>query len=376
MIATQVTLNNYRNWARLSITPHERLNLVTGPNAQGKSNLLEALYALVTTRPYRANRELDVIRFGESFAHVHADFAAAGREVSCEVAWQRAAEGRMRKEVRLNRQPVPRLVDIFGVARIVLFAPRDLELVTGGPEARRRWVDIVLSQLHPTHLHALTRYRTVLAERGRILRTLAAGGSVDPALREALDEQLVTWGATIVERRTGTLQKFGELLEKRYRQLSGGRESIRLRYVSSAPCLSGESTAAAILRCINKRFRDEVERGASLFGPHRDDIDVLLDRHALRHFGSQGQIRSLSLAMRLAEAEMLTLDGGEPPLLLLDDCLSEMDSMRQDALWSYLSTCGQVFLTTSIWPHDQALPFTGRVFRVWEGTVQEQRDAA
>lgn len=376
MIATDVTLNNFRNWSRLTLAPHARLNLITGPNAQGKSNLLEALYALVTTRPYRAQKEIEVVRFGELFAHVHANFAAAGRQVSCDIMWERTAEGKHRKEVRLNKQPVQRLVDVFGVARMVLFAPHDLLLVSGGPEARRRYVDVVLSQLYPAHLHALSQYQKVLAERNRLLRMLSVGRAVDPHVHAALDAQLVHWGSDIVERRKSALLPLGELLEKMYQRLSGEREVVRLRYMSSISTEAGENTQEAMARLAKSRSRDEVLRGMTLFGPHRDDINILLEKHPMRHFGSQGQIRCTSLALRLAEAEWLNGVGGEPPLLLLDDCLSEMDLQRQDALWSYLSTRAQVFLTTSVWPRGQNLPFAGRVFHVWDGAVGEVSDAA
>jgi DNA replication and repair protein RecF len=376
VIATHVTLNNYRNWTRLSLDPHPRLNLVTGPNAQGKSNLLEALYALVTTRPYRAQKDIEVVRFGEPFAHVHAAFEAAGRSVSCEIVWERKAEGRHRKEVRLNKQPVSRLAEVFGVARMVLFAPRDLELVTGGPEARRRYLDVVLSQLYPTHLHALTQYNRVLAERNRVLRMQAARVRIDPALLEALTEQMVGWGASIIDRRRAVLERLGGLLEQMYRHLSGQKDHVRMKYVSSADPAPEESTQEALARLAKSRARVEAERGVTMFGPHRDDVSIVLEKHPMRNFGSQGQIRCMSLAMRLAEAELLTRDGGEPPLLLLDDCLSEMDLNRQDALWAYLATREQVFLTTSVWPREQRLPFEGRIWRVYNGEVEDAKCCA
>src|SRR5262249_1601418 len=143
-------------------------------NAQGKSNLLEALYALVTTRPYHAQKDVEAIRFGEPFARIHAALQTTSRSLSCDLVWQKMDGDRTRKEIKLNQQSVQRLLEVFGMARMVLFAPRDLDLVAGAPETRRKYLDILLCQLYPAHLHALHQYQRVLQERNRWLRNLAA----------------------------------------------------------------------------------------------------------------------------------------------------------------------------------------------------------
>ena len=386
MVITEVTLNNYRNWTRLFLEPHSRLNVLTGSNAQGKSNLLEALYTLVTTRPYRALRDVEVIRFGEGFAHVHAAMTGGGRNVSCEILWQKDADTRgsphppdytgvrVRKEIRLNRQPVQRLVDVFGVARMVLFAPRDLELVTGPPEFRRRYLDILLSQLHPSHLYALGQYQKVVTERNRYLRQQASesrpGSATErAAMSYALDDQLIRWGSELMERRSLSLEKLSPILEKLYRTLGGKTETIRLRYLPSARGEPGETCKEALSRHIRIRAREELARGLTLVGPHRDDLEIILNGHPMRLFGSQGQLRSMALAMRLAEGEMLEREGGEAPVLLLDDCLSEMDPSRQAALWNYLGEREQIFLTTCQWPERVPLPVEGTLYRVADNCV-------
>lgn len=375
MRIVEVTLNNYRSWARLSMRTHARLNLLSGPNAQGKSNLLEALYALVTTRPYRAQKDVEVVRFGEEFAHVHADLEAGGRQVSCEIAWQKGVgASRPRKEIKINRQPVQRLVDVFGLARLVLFTPRDLDLVQASPEFRRRYLDVLLCQIYPAHLYALGQYQKVLSERNRWLRSLAASpasrhAASDDALHEAWTEQLVRWGADLVDRRRAALQRLTPHLERIYRTLSGQVDSISLRYVPSVIPEPGETTADALARNLHGHAREERARGLTLFGPHRDDIAIALDGRSMRLYGSQGQMRCTALAMRLAEGEMLQRETEEAPVLLLDDCLSEIDRRRQDALWEYLEGREQVFLTTSTWEADRALPFDGAYYRVAEGRI-------
>lgn len=374
MVITEVILNHYRNWARLALEPNPRLNVVTGPNGQGKSNLLEALYALVDTHPYRAQRDIEVVRFGESFAHVYARLCGGGRDVSCEIVWQvddaSPQSQRVRKEVRLNRQPVHRVGDFFGRARMVLFAPRDLELVNGAPERRRLYLDVLLSQLHPGHLDALRQYKRVLTERNSYLRS-AGQGVRNPALEEAWNEQMARWGSDIMDRRRLALERLSPILERIHLLLGGKAEQVRLRYLPSARSEPGESSREALARCLVARAREELIRGITLSGPHRDDVEILLNGRSMRLYASQGQVRSMALAMRLAEGDILERDGGEAPVLLLDDCLSEMDERRQEALWRYLGERDQVFVTTSQWPAGQGLPVTGVLFRVGDGRIQE-----
>lgn len=352
--------------------PHPRLNVVTGPNGQGKSNLLEALYALVDTHPYRAQRDIEVVRFGEAFAHVHASLSAGGRHVSCEIMWQMEGGSplgqRVRKEVRLNRQPVHRVGDFFGRARMVLFAPRDLELVGGAPDRRRVYLDMLLSQIHPAHLNALRQYKQVLAERNTYLRSALQGGR-RPELEEAWNQQLASWGGEIMDRRRQALDRLAPHLERIYHLLGGRDENVRLRYAPSVSPEAGESCQDALARQLSRRMEDEMARGITLSGPHRDDVSILLNGRSMRLYASQGQTRSMALALRLAEGEMLECEGGEAPVLLLDDCLSEMDERRQGALWQYLGERHQVFLTTSQWPVDSSLPIAGALHRVADGRL-------
>ena len=372
VVLTEITLNHYRSWARLLLAPDARLNLLAGPNAQGKSNLLEALYALVTTRPYRALKDTEVIRFGEDYAHVYAAFTSQQRHLTCEIAWQKGRlNGRPRKEVKVNRQPVDRLMDVFGLARMVLFTPRDLDLIQGSPDYRRRYLDILLCHLHPTHLYALSQYQRVLNERNRWLRTASSDTGRPSAevatMHEVLGEQLVRWGADIMERRTAVLGRLVPVLERIYRQMGGHDDKVSLRYLPSVKPEPGERVADALDRTLRSHAREEMLRGSTLFGPHRDDLAVLLDGRPVRHYGSQGQTRTCALSMRLAEGELLEKEVGEAPVLLLDDCLSEIDPRRQDALWSYLAQRQQVFLTTTSWT--QRLPIPGTLFDVQGGRI-------
>jgi DNA replication and repair protein RecF len=371
VITTDITLRDYRNWPALTLQPHPRLNVIVGANAQGKSNLLEALYALVTTRPYRALKDVEVIRFQAEVAHVSAGLAGGGRSVHCAIAWEKLnGSDRTRKVVQINQQPVHRLVDVFGVARMVLFAPQDLELMNGGPETRRRFLDVLLSQLQPAYLHALHVYQKVLAERNRWLRAAAVSGHADAGLREAYNEQMVRCGSELIVRRARAIDVLGPLLERIYHHLSGARETVRLLYLCSTPPRGDEDVAAALSRALASRAHEELARGTTVCGPHRDDLGILLNGHPIRSFGSQGQQRSMAVALRLAEGEMLEREGGEPPVLLLDDCLSEIDESRQQALWEYLAERQQVFLTTCNW-QPRALPVDGTTFLVADGQARE-----
>ena len=276
----------------------------------------------------------------------------------------------MRKEVRLNRQPVQRVGDFFGRARMVLFAPRDLDLVNGAPERRRLYLDVLLSQLHPGYLDALRQYKRVLAERNTYLRSVGQGqGARNRVLEEAWNEQLSQWGGAVMDRRRIALERIAPPLERVYHLLGGEAERVRLRYHPSARAESGESSHEAMARGLAARAGEELQRGLTLVGPHRDDVEILLNGRSMRLYASQGQVRSMALALRLAEGDVLEHDGGEAPVLLLDDCLSEMDERRQGALWQYLGERDQVFVTTSHWPEGQALPVPGAVVRVGDGRI-------
>lgn len=361
MVLEHLELVDFRNYASLDLEPAPGLNLLVGENAQGKTSLLEALYLLGTSRSFRASQEAEMLRWGGEGARVLARFrrdGGAAREL--EFRWQRGPEGGLERQVLRNRLPLKRLADFLGEVPMALFVPGDLALVQGGPQGRRRYLDLLLCKLSPVYLSALARLQQVLRQRNELLRRRPAPG---PAELGPWDQQLAAAAATLVPRREAVVQDLHQAARAAFLRLSDGRADLGLAYRPAGP-----GTEAGFLAALAERRRDEVARGTTLVGPHRDDLELRLDGRSLRRYGSQGQQRSAALALRLGEAQVLSDRSGERALVLLDDCFSELDPGRRDRLLDVLGGCRQVFVTTTSLP--EPLPRDAEVLHVEGGAVR------
>jgi DNA replication and repair protein RecF len=333
-----IQLAGFRNYCTLSYTPSARLNLLTGGNAQGKTNLLEAIAFLLTGRSFRTSRPGEMTSWSESSASVAGEL--------------RRAEGS-----RTVRRTIRRLEDdnwhVAGDgcpwARAIVFGWQDLAVLNGMPSARRNFIDGVAGRLYPAHLPALVRYRQLVTRRNAVLRTRP----VPPDLATRLapwDEQVAAAGAELIARRRRAvamlqteLARVYPALSGRGAALSGERHKVEIRYRTEL----GEATEApALLAALTRLRAIEVRRGVTLAGPHRDDLTIELDGIDARRYGSRGQQRLLALALRLAEVLPVTEAAGTAPVLLLDDALSELDPHVRDNVLRELGSAEQVFLTT------------------------------
>jgi DNA replication and repair protein RecF len=321
-----IQLIEFRNYRTLNYTPSPRLNLLTGPNAQGKTNLLEALAFLLVGRSFRTARLGDLPRWGQSSATV-------------------AGELRRQEGSRALRRTVRMLEDsrwqVAGEAcawaRVIVFGWQDLSILTGLPAARRGFIDGVAGRIYPSHLPALGRYRQIVAHRNLALRARPSDAALAP-----WDEQLATAGSELIDRRRRATAMLQTELARIYPALTGERHKAEIRYRTAL----GEATEpAAILAAIARRRRDELRRGQTLVGPHRDDLAIELDGFDARVFGSRGQQRVLALALRLAEVLPVREAAGSTPVLLLDDALSELDAVVRGHVLREIQTAEQVFLT-------------------------------
>ncbi|MBI2218547.1 MAG: DNA replication and repair protein RecF [Candidatus Rokubacteria bacterium] len=321
-----IQLIEFRNYRTLSYTPSPRLNLLTGPNAQGKTNLLEALAFLLVGRSFRTSRLGDLARWGESSAAV-------------------SGELRRQDTSRTIRRTVRMLEDSRWQAagescpwaRVIVFGWQDLSILTGMPAARRAFIDGVAGRIYPSHLPALGRYRQVLARRNLLLRTRPGEAALAP-----WDEQLAAVGTELIDRRRRATAMLQTELARIYPAVSGERHKTEIRYRTEL----GEATEpAALLAAIARVRRDEIRRGQSLVGPHRDDLVLELDGIDARVFGSRGQQRLLALSLRLAEVLPVREAAGTTPVLLLDDALSELDGTVRGHVLREIQTAEQVFLT-------------------------------
>ena len=334
----------FRNYRTLSWQPSPRLNLLTGANAQGKTNLLEALGVLLTGRSFRTTRLMELPSWGAAAAAVSGELQRSGGSRTVWRALQRREDGVWSSGGEGCEW-----------ARAIAFGWQDLDVITGGPAARRNFIDGFAARLTPRHRTALVRYRQVLARRNHLLQQ----GRADAI--EPWDSQLAEIGMELIDRRRRAAAALQTEIARIYPTLAGDRRKVEVRYRSSL----GEATeAAAFVAALVQARRQEIRRGQTLVGPHRDDLALELDGADARVFGSRGQQRLLALSLRLAEVLPVTEAVGTSPVLLLDDALSELDPQVQDNVLREIDTADQVFLTSP-----QPIRGIGQQWQVAAGTV-------
>jgi len=351
-------LADFRSYQRLSFTPAPSLNILTGPNAQGKSNLLEGLAVLLVGRSFRGAKPVDLPRWGAARATVSGDV-------------RRIESTRPVRRVVAAREDGAWVVTGEGCAwaRAIPFSWTDLNIVTGGPVGRRNFLDGFVAKIYPAYAATFQRYRQVLFRRNHVLQRRLPASQIQAEI-EPWSEQLVALGIEVLARRRQATAAIRSEVRKIY-PLLGGRAEVDIEYRTSL----GESpTPEEFRRALGVRHADEIRRGLTLVGPHRDDLMLSLDGRELRVFGSRGQQRLVALTLRLAEAGPVEEAVGSAPVLLLDDALSELDPGVQRRVIDHVAQAGQVFLTSA----DAALPDLAMA-RWWEvkgGEVREPSFAA
>lgn len=341
MIIESLELKNFRNYQCGKFQFSSGSNLLYGDNAQGKTNLLEALYYCASGKSHRAGKDRDLIRFGETEAHIK--LLLRSREIPHRIDIHLRKNGT--KGIAVDGIPLRRTSELFGIARMVVFSPEDLNLIKNGPAERRRFLDIELCQLNRRYVKELLRYNRVLLQRNKLLKELP----FHPNLLETLDiwdAQLITTGIALMESRSAFLTQLNEICAKKYAALTGKQEQLQLFYEVNA---SKEHFATAL----QKSRELDLRQKTSSVGPHRDDIAFYLmqsggEKMDLRKFGSQGQQRSAALAVKLAEFSLMQRECGENPVFLLDDVLSELDTARQKQLLKSIQNVQTVLTSTGM----------------------------
>jgi DNA replication and repair protein RecF len=381
MRVRSLSLENFRNYIRLEIEWPLQPVLLVGGNAQGKTSLLEAIYYLATGRSPLTAVDRQLInwaaeREGLSYAHLRAEVVGRQqvREIAIALSLAPNANGavRLQKSVRVDRRP-RRLRDLTGCLNVVLFLPQDVDLVSGPPSGRRDYLDATLSQVDAAYAAALETYTETLRQRNALLRHLAEEGG-DPAQLDPLDEQLARSGVTVARGRRRMVADLSRHAGPLHAELTGGREWLRLEYqpnfdparppaltyqMSLAPHLepgepggpppgvSVEDLERAFLQRLRQRRKEEIERGMTLTGPHRDEMRFLVGDVDLGIFGSRGQQRTAVLALKMAQLAWMQETTGEAPVLLLDEVLAELDSQRRAFLLSQVDRVEQAILTAT-----------------------------
>ncbi|MEO1147986.1 MAG: DNA replication/repair protein RecF [Cyanobacteria bacterium J06638_22] len=321
--------------------------ILLGENAQGKSNLLESVELLATLRSHRAARDRDLVLDGTEEGRAAARLERAVGAMDLGMVMRRSG----RRTLVANGQTLKRQVDFLGLMSAVEFSSLDLDLVRGGPGHRRHWIDTLLVQLEPMYHPLLQQYNTILRQRNALLkhRAKADSSSLDPTELAIWDAQLATVGTRVIRRRARAIARLAPLADTWHSNISDHRETLVVRYAPSVPLESDdpEQIQQTFLERIKERAIAEQAQGTTLVGPHRDEIDFIINDTLARQFGSQGQQRTLVLALKLAELKLIEAVIGEPPLLLLDDVLAELDLNRQNKLLDTIQDRFQTLITTT-----------------------------
>lgn len=374
MYLDQLQLKNFRNFKELSIKYSPNVNIFLGQNAQGKTNLLEAIYFLALTRSHRTNNDRDLITFGKKQADLQGHVKKSQVEVELHV--RLSPKG---KKVWINHIEQSRLSKYVGQLNAILFSPEDLALIKGSPTIRRKFMDLEFGQINEQYLYFASQYRKVLQQKNNYLRQIVAGKTTDKVFLDVLSDQLAGIAAEIIIIRQAYINKLNRYAKEAYQAISDNSEELQVIYVPSTNEIKAESSTEDIYHKLLQIYENnqdkEVRKGTTLFGPHRDDIQFLLNNRDAHLYASQGQQRTIALSLKLAEVQLVFELTHEYPLLLLDDVMSELDKKRQAALLKYIHGKTQTFITTTdLAGISQEIIASPKIFTLDDGKVTEREE--
>lgn len=355
MVVQSLALSHFRNYEKLDIRLDPGVNIFYGNNAQGKTNILEALYMCATTKSHRGSKDKEMIHFGEDESHIRMQLKKDGVSHKIDMHLKKGKA----KGVAIDGLPIRRSGELFGLAHMICFSPEDLSMIKNGPAERRRFIDMELCQLDKVYLHDLSDYNKTVNQRNNLLKQL----QVDHSLKDTLDVwdmQLVQFGRRVISRRREFIDKINNYLAPVHDKLTGGAEQIRMIY---QPNVSEDVFEEKVFM---NRDRDLFMKTTQT-GPHRDDFTFEVGGIDIRRFGSQGQQRTAALSLKLAEIDMVREIIHDDPVLLLDDVLSELDSSRQNYLLDSISHIQTVMTCTGLDEFIENRLSIDRIFKVTEG---------
>jgi DNA replication and repair protein RecF len=370
----RLALTAFRSYAALEATFPPGPQVLFGPNASGKTNLLEALVVLGLGRSHRTSADVELIQWESPFARLEGQIASGAKQPAVDLEVVLHAAGSARKRVRVNGVP-RRSSALAETLRVVLFAPEEMLLVVGSPALRRAAIDTLASQRSPAYGRALAAYGRALQQRNSLLRQIREGVAGADQL-PYWDRIVIDEGGAIVAERGDVLAAVAQPLAAAHAEIAPGEGSLTIDYVTNAPAQPGETPADALRRRLAETSEKELWNGTTLVGPHRDDLVFELDGRPLAGFGSRGQQRTAILALKLAELELLRTTDQVAPLLLLDDVFSELDPDRRAHLVRRIGELPQAFVTTtSLDDLDPALVSASTAWRVTPGRIERMGSA-
>ncbi len=360
MIIKQLTLHNFRNYEDLDIAFDSGCNILYGDNAQGKTNILEAVYVCGTSRSHKGAKDREMIRFKESEAHLRAMIEVDERDIRIDIHLRKNKT----KGIAINGRPIKRAGELFGLMHMILFSPEDLNIVKNGPAERRRFIDMELCQLDSIYMSDLANYNKILNQRNKLLKDI----QVTPSLKDTLDVwdmQLTEYGKRIIRRRKEFVLELKDITTAMHQTLTGGKEELLICY---EPSVSEEMFEDSLFIARDRDLRN----GQTSVGPHRDDLKFEIDHIDIRTYGSQGQQRTCALSLKLSEIQLVERHIHEKPLLLLDDVLSELDSSRQNYLLNGLEKTQTIITCTGMDDFVRNRFEVDRVYEIIQGTAHLQ----
>lgn len=363
-----IVLRNFRSYPFLEVDFSPAVNVFLGENAQGKTNLLEAILMLALAKSHRTANDKDFINWHAEEAKMEGRVFRRGQSVPLELMI--TAKG---KKAKVNHLEQKKLSQYVGNLNVVMFAPEDLSLVKGSPGVRRRFLNMEIAQMQPVYLHELSNYQRILQQRNQFLKAAQINKKTDPIMLEILNEQFAEIAIIITKRRKEFVEKLLRFSAPLHKQISRGLENLMIRYSASIDLQETEEQSRAhVLEKLQKNKKREFERGVTLVGPHRDDLHFYINEQDVQVFGSQGQQRTTALSIKLAEIDLLKEELGEYPVLLLDDVLSELDDYRQSHLLGAIEGKVQTFVTTTnISGIDHQTIKQATTFKVTQGKLEK-----
>lgn len=357
MILKSLELANFRNYEELNISFDKGTNILYGDNAQGKTNILEAIYVSATTKSHKGSKDKEIINFDKEEAHIRTYLEKENVETRVDMHLRKNKS----KGIAIDGQKIKKAADLMGLLNVVFFSPEDLSIIKDGPAERRRFADMELCQLDSFYLYNLNHYNKIIGQRNKLLKDMY----FQPELKETLniwDSQLVSFGSKIIERREQFVKQLGDIIFDIHKKLSGGKEELVIAY---EPDVSIEDFEKQMKYNQDKDIRLK----QTTTGPHRDDFSFVVNGVDIRKYGSQGQQRTAALSLKLSEIELVKKISKDTPVLLLDDVLSELDSKRQNYLLNSIGNIQTIISCTGLDEFINNRFEINKIFKVTNGTV-------
>ncbi len=359
MKISKIELKNFRNYSNLELTLDEGINIFYGDNAQGKTNLLEAVYTACTSKSHKSAKDRELISFNESEAHIKLTLKKNNLGCRIDVHLKKNSK----KGIAVNGIPIKKASELFGIANVVIFSPEDLNIIKNGPLERRHFIDLELCQLNKIYVHNLISYNRVIDQKNKLLKKASVTGNYEiDDMMDVYNSQLVKYGSEIIKIRDDFIKKLAEKIKIIHGSITENTEEIEIKYEPNIKCEEFEKE-------LERKKHQEKKNAVSLIGPHKDDICFEVNGVDLRHYGSQGQQRTAVLSLKLSELELSEELTGEKPVLLLDDVLSELDRRRQNMLLSSINDTQTLITCTGLDDFIDGRFHIDSVYRVENGHI-------